>query len=689
MKLRYGALALILSGALILGGCGNAASPSATGGTANGDTASGGGNTGASSGGTSVQNTDGVTEVTALAVAADASDLDASYDGGASIILEDGSIKTDAAGVTVSGNTVTIGVSGTYILSGTLDDGQIIVDAGKEDTVRLVLSGVRITCSTSAPIHCKQADKLIVTLAEGTQNVLTDGESYVYAEGEDEPDACLFSKDDLTLNGSGSLTVTGNFANGIGTKDDLVITGGTYTITAAGDGLRGRDGVIVTGGVFDITCGNDGIKSNNNEDKEKGWISLEGGTFSITADHDAVQAESQLQVSGGDFAFTTGGGSANASTDASGDPRAEWGRWGADAAAAETEDGTSESAKGLKAGTALLITGGAFSLDTSDDCLHCNGNATLSGGIFTLASGDDGVHADGDLLIKGGEITLTQSYEGLEGSTLTILDGRMNITARDDGLNSAGGSDTADENRMGQNPFAANDNNFIRIAGGELSIDASGDGIDSNGGLYFEGGTVLVEGPTNDGNGALDYAGACTISGGTLIAAGSAGMAQAPGSGSTQPVLMVTYTENQAAGIAIRLTSGSEEIAAFTPEKDYCSVVISAPGMTDGGTYALYAGDTELTSLTLSGAVTSISSDGSATGGGMGGMLPGGSGTVPQMPGGGGGQGGGSRPEMPEGELPEMPEGMIPPEGMNPSQNGSPPEGAGGALPEADDEGAT
>ncbi len=589
MRLRYGALALILSGALILGGCGNTASPGASGGSG-----SGGDNGGASSGTVQgVQSTGDVTEVAALAVAADASDLDASYDGGASIILEDGSIKTDAVGVIVSGNTVTIGGSGTYIVSGALDDGQIIIDAGSEDTVRLILNGVRISCSSSAPLYCKQADKLILTLAEGTQNVLSDGENYVYAEGEDEPDACLFSKDDLTLNGNGSLTVTGNFANGIGTKDDLIITGGTYTITAAGDGLRGRDGVIVTDGVFDITCGNDGIKSNNNEDEEKGWISLEGGTFSITTDHDAVQAETQLQVSGGDFAVTTGGGSANASTDANGDPRAEWGKWGADTAATETEDGTSESAKGLKAGTALLITGGTFSLDTSDDCLHCNGNATLSGGIFALASGDDGVHADGDLIIKGGELTLTQSYEGLEGSTLTILDGRMDITARDDGLNSAGGSDAAVENRMGQNPFAANDNNFIRIAGGELSIDASGDGIDSNGGLYFEGGTVLVEGPTNDGNGALDYAGACTVSGGTLIAAGSAGMAQAPGSGSTQPVLMVTYTESQAAGTAIRLTSGSEEIAAFTPEKDYRSVVISAPGMTDGGTYALYAGDTE------------------------------------------------------------------------------------------------
>lgn len=676
MKLRYGALALILSGALILGGCGNAASPGTSG-----SSGSGGDNGGASSGGTSVQTTDGVTEVTALDVAASAEDLDASYDGGAVIALQGTSIDTDATGVTVSGSTVTIGTAGIYILSGTLNDGQIIVDAGKEDTVRLVLSGVVISCSNSAAIYCKQADKLIVTLPEGTENVLSDGESYVYAEGEDEPSACLFSKDDLTLNGGGSLTVAGNFGNGIGTKDDLVIIGGTYTITAAGDGLRGRDGVIVTDGILDITCGNDGIKANNDEDGEKGWISLEGGTFSITADHDAVQAETQLQVSGGDFTFTTGGGSANASTDASGDPRAEWGKWGSgDTAAAETEEGTSDSAKGLKAGTALLITGGTFSLDTSDDCLHCNGNATLSGGTFTLASGDDGVHADGDLIIKGGEITLTQSYEGLEGATLTILGGKMDITSRDDGLNAAGGSDTADEDRMGRNPFAANDNNFIRIAGGELSIDASGDGIDSNGDLYFEGGTVLVEGPTNDGNGALDYAGGCTISGGTLIAAGSAGMAQAPGADSTQPVLMVTYTEDQAAGTVIRLTDDSgEEIAAFTPKKNYRSVVISVPALAEGSAYILCAGDTELTSLTLSGTVTSISSDGSAAGGGLGGAMPGGGqgGTFPQMPGGGGGQGSGTRPEMPEGELPEMPEGMTPPDG------------AGDALPEAGGEGVT
>lgn len=611
----------------------------------------------------SAPNTQGVSSGVQSAASAQATDAaDSSWDEASAIKIDlTGSGAACTSGnVAVDGSTVRIAAAGTYVLSGTLENGQILVDAGKEDTVRLILNGVDITCNDSAPIYAKKAGMTIVTLAEGTSNSLTDGAAYQFADGEDEPDAALFCKDSLTINGSGSLTVTGNYKNGIGAKDDLVVSDGVISIKAANDGLRGRDSITVTGGTFTIEAGGDGVQSNNDTDADKGWIMLGGGVWDITSGNDGIQAETELRIDGGEYAIVSGNGSANADA--------------VDAA---------ESYKGLKSGTNMSITGGSFTLDTADDTIHSNGDAEIAGGTFALSAGDDGVHADGKLIINGGTIDIKTSYEGLEGTSVDINGGDIRLMAKDDGINAAGGSDGEAAGRMRPDSFSGGDKSsyYIRVTGGTVLVDAGGDGLDSNGNLYIDGGTVLVNGPENNGNGALDYDGSCVVSGGVLAAAGSSGMAQTSGSDSTQPSLAVYYTAAQEAGTLAALTdSQGNVVAAFAPAKKYQSIVFSSPDLKQGETYTLYTGGScdgdeasgfyssgtltgaeKQTDVTLSDSdmVTSIAEDGSEA--------------VQRGMGGHGGMGGGRRGGM-SGQRPDM--GGTPPDGMQPPEGGGHPEGA-------------
>lgn len=559
------------------------------------------------------------------------------------ISLNDSSMVVSGSGATASGGTLTITAAGVYVLSGKLTNGQIVVDAADSDKVQIVLDGVSITCPDSAPIYVKQADKVFLTLADGKSNTVSDGATYTLADGEDEPNAAIFSKSDLTINGAGALTVTANYNNGIASKDDLVITGGTITVTAVNDGLRGRDSVAIHNGAFVINAAQgDGIQSNNDEDTKKGWVSIDGGTFDITSGNDGIQAETVLQITGGTVTARTGGGSANASTDSKGEERPGWGRWDNQTTPAATEDSvdssdssdSTDSAKGVKAGTAIYVTGGNMNIDSSDDSVHSNGDVIISEGTANLASGDDGIHADSSLVVDGGTIDISQSYEGLEGTTITVNGGNIHVTAKDDGFN-VGKDGSALGGRPGENNFTAEnssdgDSVFIRITGGYVVVNANGDGIDANGSLYVDGGTVLVNGPTNNGNGSLDYDRVAEVTGGTLVAAGSSGMAQNFSDSSSQNSLLVAYSSVQKAGTLVTLLDESgKTILSFAPAKDYQSIVISTPKLEQGKTYTLYSGGnaggkntdglytdgsysagTKVVSVTLSGAATSITDTG-------------------------------------------------------------------------------
>jgi hypothetical protein len=571
----------------------------------------------------------------AISMEYDRDDLDASIsDSDMSFVkLEGNSITIDGSGATVNGNILTITSAGVYSISGVLDEGQILVNSEDEETVKLILNGMDITCSTSAPIYISNAEKTVITLADGTENSVSDGATYIFENAEtDEPNAAIFSDDDLTINGSGSLTVNANYNNGIASKDDLVITGGTITINAINDGIKGRDSIVVKDGIITINAGGDGMQSTNSEDVDKGYIYIEGGTLNITAGTDGIQAETLLKIDGGDFTISSGGGSINSSnTD-------QWGDWGKGRNPNDSD--STPSAKGLKAGVDVTITGGTIDIDSSDDSIHSNDSLTISGGDITLKSGDDGIHSDATLEISGGELRITNSYEGIESASITINAGTIHIVSSDDGINAAGGNDGSSVNgRQGQNNFNFSGDNHLYINGGYIVIDAGGDGLDINGSIDMTGGHVIINGPTSNNNGPLDYLGSFDISGGFLVAAGSAGMAQAPSASSSQYSVILAFSSAIRAGIMVHIESeDGGEVLSFEPTKVFQSVVLCSPELEDGSTYTIYLGGsstgtvtdglysdgiyadgTEIADFTISDIVTGVGYYGGGVFGGHGG----------------------------------------------------------------------
>lgn len=557
-------------------------------------------------------------------------DQDASYDESSAtkISLSGNSASISGDGASEKDGTITIQQEGTYVVTGTLNDGQIIVQAADTHKVHIVLKGASIYCADHAALFIKQADKVFLTLADGSENTLGSGSSYHLSDEDSNVDGVIFSRADLTLNGSGKLTVNAKYKHAIVSKDDLIVTGGAYAITAGnGGGLYGKDCVKITNGTFTIQSGTDGIQASNVEQADRGYVYISGGALNITAGTDGIQADTVLRIDGGTFQITSGGGSANASTDQKGNENPGWGMWGPGSKekTAKTEDptDTSDSAKGLKAGVSLSVRGGTFTIDSSDDSVHCNGTVTITGGTFALSSGDDGVHAGDALLIQNGTIAISQSYEGLEGLNVTISGGKIQLTASDDGINSAGGSDTADQGRPGQNQFNVSEDSdlFIKMIGGSVTVDAGGDGLDSNGNLIIEGGSVLVSGSANNGNGALDYEGTAKITGGTVVAAGMSGMAQGFSDSSSQYSILHNFSTTLSESDAITLKdSDGNTLVTYTPAKAYQSVVVSCPDMEKGQTYTLSAGS-QSEALTLSSVVTSNGTGG--MGGGMNGKMGG------------------------------------------------------------------
>ena len=564
------------------------------------------------------EKTEGTTEVSVFTNR----DLDASYSESESIaiVLNGNDIFCNNGNVSVSGSTVTINKEGTYVLSGTLADGSIVVDTEKTDKIQLVLSGVSIHSQSAAPIYIRQADKVFVTLAAGTQNSLSNGGSFA-ADGDTNIDAVLFSRDDLTLNGSGLLSITSPGGHGIVSKDSLRVTGGSYAMDVSGHGLSGQDEVSIANGTFDIVAGKDGIHAENSEDT--GFVYLENGTYRITAVGDGISASGNCTVVDGDYTITTGGGSETvqrtASTqggfgrgqfgvptdrpqfDAQNMPeRGTGGKGGMGGnrgtmqptAAVEPTGATtsdSVSAKGIKAGS-LTIEGGSLTADCADDALHSNGNLSIQGGILELASGDDGIHADETVTILSGNLRITDSYEGIEGQHVYIQGSDITLKATDDGLNAAGGMDSSGFGRRGDTFTTSGDTPSIVISGGTVYICASGDGIDANGIIEMTGGNVTVCGPIQGDTSILDYDASCTISGGTFIGTGSASMVQTF-SVSTQGVVSVNVG-SQSVGTQITLTDSSGNVIfSHTPELDYNMVILSSPKILSGASYTLRIGN--------------------------------------------------------------------------------------------------
>lgn len=582
-----------------------------------------------------------------------ASDYEVGYDESSAckVTFSETSAEVSADGAEFKDGVLTVSKAGTYILSGKLTNGRVVINADKKDDVRIVLNGADITSADNSPFTVVQADKVSITLEEKSENKLTDGSEYK-TSSDDKTDACVFSKADLTINGSGSLEITANYKHGIVTKDDLVITGGKLTVTSKNTAVSCKDSVKISGGELDLSAGTNGIRSDNSEDAAKGFISITGGNIKIVSNNDGIEAETVLKIDGRTFDITTGGGSKNSSTKQDGKPNENWqknmdndgggmrgGRMKGQMQGGQMPDGqtppdmqggdkltntanaqtsqqpaieqnadsseTSTSAKALKAGSDLEITAGTFNIDSADDSIHSNANVNITGGTLNAASGDDGVHADKNLTISNGEINITKSYEGLEGMTTTISGGTINVTASDDGINCAGGSDTGSDGRMGKDMFAPQEGVYLKITGGTITVNANGDGLDSNGDLFVEGGTTVVYGPTNGGNGALDYNGKASITGGSVIALGATGMEENFGDTSIQCSVLCDFDFTIAANTELTITdkSGNVVFKATNP-KTWQGVVFSSSDIKQGETYTLKAGDStqtiEVTSVSTS-----------------------------------------------------------------------------------------
>ena len=502
-------------------------------------------------------------------------DLDSAY----KITLNGNSATAKNNCAEVDGSKITIKNGGVYVISGTLSDGQIKVSA-ENQTVVVVLNGVDITNKSGAAIHIKKALSAYVVSLSGTKNTVSDTQNYEFSsdDTDGEPDATIFSKSDLIIGGKGALNINANYSTAIKSKDSLVITDTALNVTSVDDGIKGRDLLEIIGGNITVNAENDGIKTTNDTEEEKGDLNIFGGTINIKAGTDAIQSERNINISGSDITATTSSGAQNTNKN-------NFGTWG------NSKSDDAQSAKGIKAENTIDISGGTININSADDAIHSNNAIVISDGELSLASGDDGIHADSELDISGGTINITNSYEGLEASVISVSNGEINITASDDGINAGGGNDSSQSKGFGGgDQFATDSNAMINITGGYIYINAQGDGFDSNGNAKMSGGTLTIDGPTNDGNGALDYNGTFNMTGGLLVAAGSSGMAQAVSDSSSQYCIMATVSSQEAGSVFTIKSENGESIVTYAPDKAYTNIVVCSPDIKNGESYTIYTG---------------------------------------------------------------------------------------------------
>lgn len=586
----------------------------------------------------------------------DSEDEDVDIADSVEVSLNGDSISCDSSNVSIDGSTMTITSSGSYSISGTLNDGQIVVDCADTDKVYLILNGVDISNSTTAPIYVLNADKTIITLAEGTDNTITDNRSAKSDDTDDSgvPGSAIYSKDDLTINGEGNLIVTGNYNNGIVCKNDLKISGGNLTVTALNNAIKGNDTVTIKNNAsINISCDGDGIRTDYIVEDEstdtKGYIYIESGNITIQSIGDCLKADTYLTIDGGTFDLTSNGGYTNGtSTSSSGDMSmgSMHGNSGGkvfnsddmgDMTMADGEEfnrgnmGDMTMADGEEfnrgdMGDMAMPDGGEFNFDdqggttttTTEDTLNsktisADGDLTINDGTFTLNSSDDSIHTNANLVINGGTFTINSGAKGIHsdydctinGGTIEIqnsyegIEG-TNIYVNDGNLSitsSDDGFNASDhtETATGSNGFNASSNAYLEFNGGYTYVNAGGDGLDSNGDMKFTGGTVIVEGPTSSADGPLDCGdnqNVITVDGGTLIAGGAVGMFEAPESESVQNVIYSVSTSAKAGDVIVLADDDNNVVCAMQTTKDMSGVIFSSANIETGKTYHIYVNPT-------------------------------------------------------------------------------------------------
>ncbi len=481
-------------------------------------------------------------------------------EGTPSVLLNDDSIAIPAdQGIENGSNGIAFTKGGTFRVTGQ-GATTLYIDAGEEE-VTLVLDDLTLETGSRSPICVASASKAnLVLLGE---NSLSASSSFVNI-GDLKSDGSIFSKCDLHILGEGSLSISSP-KHGIVAKDSLFLEGGDIAITAKNHGLQVNDTASILVESLGVTAGKDAIHAENADVPENGNIVVKGGELSFEVDGDGLDASGSVDIEGGHLKIVSGGGSSIAPAE---DP----------------------STKGVKADITLLIQGGILDIDSSDDSVHCNGDILIQDGTLNLSSGDDGIHADGALRIENGTITIRKSYEGLEGNAVEILGGAIDLVSSDDGINAAGGADGSSlGGRPGANSFDEATSPRILIAGGNVHVNAAGDGVDANGFIEISGGVTVIDGPTSNGDGALDYDATASITGGTFLAIGSSGMAMNFSSASQGSILQRFASCPAGSEISIS-AKGGETIFSHTSLKSFASVLISSPELEKGNTYTLSAG---------------------------------------------------------------------------------------------------
>ena len=565
-------------------------------------------------------------ETVAIDKVVESEDFDWEYDETESvrITLNKNSAESSSDSVRISEGVITITKEATYIISGTLDNGMIIVDTTKKAKPRLVLDGTDITSKDSAGLYILEADKVTVTLAEGTQNRIANTSGFENSVDE-KIDGAVFSKKDLVFNGKGSLSVESAKGHGICAKDELSIVQGEYRINAKLHAFDVNDCVVINDGTFVLESGKDGIHCENNEDENCGFIYIENGDFDITSSGDGISSGSYLQIANGRYNIKSGGGSENASEKSSDDwgmrPNGNTGNY----KLSVTQSSETESTKGFKSKVWMKISAGEFDVNSADDSFHCATEMNIEGGIFNISTGDDAFHSDETMNILGGCINISKCYEGFEALNITISGGELTAFADDDGINAAGGSDSSGF----RGPFSGNSSSgSIVISGGTLNISANGDGIDSNGSLSVTGGNIYIDGPTYGDTSTLDYETEGSVSGGVFVGTGAVGMNMCFDSSSSQGVIMIA-SSGKGGSIITLANSKGETVIEHTAKQDFDCVILSSADIVSGESYTLSI-DTTTKEITMTSLIYSEMHS-------FGGM-PGGN------PGGPGGNPGGMRP---------------------------------------------
>lgn len=526
------------------------------------------GSSNSTTGSPSVDMTDSVTSVSE----ADSGDANATI----TLSGSTGTISNTSYGS--SGSTVTITSPGIYSVSGTSSGVNITVDTSLDGTVYLLLGDVTMTNSSMACIFVNSADLTVLQL-EGDSSFTSSNSSAVTVD-DASVDGVIHARDDLSIIGSGSMSVTSSYLHGIVAKDDLTITGGELTVKATKKAIDASDSVAIANATIDLTSGTDAIQVEN--DSADSYFLMESGSLTIDAEQDGIQVSlsedattdfsGYINITGGTLDITSGAG-----------------------ASSGLDESTSQ--KGIKSDGDIALKAATVTVSSADDSVHCAGGCYIYSGTYNLASGDDGIHCDSELYISGGDVNVTKSYEGLEAYLVTIDGGDIDVVSEDDGINAAGGSDSDSSSDNFTRPGGMTDTSTstgtLYINGGEVYLNAGGDGLDSNGSLYVTGGTIIVEAASTGDNSPIDYGDTnyvCSITGGTVLAIGSSEMAVNFSSGS-QCSGLVGLSGNS--GTTISVNDGSS--FSYTATKSFLCLVYSSPSMSKGSSYTVTAGNSSAT----------------------------------------------------------------------------------------------